>query len=166
MKHLIPVIAVLLLSVASASAIVAPQQPAPPWFAAYAEDVEHLVKKYYPDATVVHGSRRIQFAHNTREFMVHEALKTGEWQDAHEVTGPDKGGVFGVVRMVDGPYAGAAMLPQSFDKRYYTEYVFAPHDARCDCHLYAHIRYPADFKSEFLNELKAMTEDFSAYVLR
>ena len=47
-----------------------------------------LVLKYYPDAKTELKQDRIHFEARARRFMVHEQLKTGDWQDAHETIGP------------------------------------------------------------------------------
>jgi len=51
--------------------------------------------------------------------MVHEQLRTGEWQDAHETIGPQRGGVVGTMDWRSGKYLGAAAVPQAFDERYF-----------------------------------------------
>ena len=58
--------------------------------------------------------------------IVHEPLKTGEWQDARETIGPQRGGVVGNMELRTGKYLGAAAVPQAFDKRYFTLQVMAP----------------------------------------
>src|SRR5438034_7173328 len=58
---------------------------------------------------------------------VHEPLKTGEWQDARETIGPQRGGVVGNMELRTGKYLGAAAVPQAFDKRYFTLQVMAPY---------------------------------------
>ena len=54
-----------------------------------------LVLKYYPDAKTDLTKRTIRFEAHVRRFMIHEQLKTGEWQDAHGMIGPQRGGVVG-----------------------------------------------------------------------
>src|SRR5262249_56752845 len=90
-----------------------------------------LVLKHYPDAKTELRQHTIHFEAGTRRFMVHEQLKTGEWQDAHETIGPQRGGVVGDMELRSGKYLGAAVVPQAFDKRYFTLLVMAPYsDAR------------------------------------
>jgi len=59
--------------------------------------------------------------------IVHEPLKTGEWQHARETIGPQRGGVVGNMELRTGKYLGAAAVPQAFDKRYFTLQVMAPY---------------------------------------
>jgi len=97
-----------------------------------------LVLKYYPDAKTELTQQTIHFESRTRRFMVHEQLKTGEWQDAHETIGPQRGGVVGNMELRSGKYLGAAAVPQAFDKRYFTLLVIAPYSAaRKRASLYA-----------------------------
>ena len=73
--------------------------------AARADDEDHrldrlysmtttLVLKYYPDAKTGLRQQTIHFESRTRRFMVHEQLKTGEWQDAYETIGDRSAGVW------------------------------------------------------------------------
>ena len=79
--------------------------------------------------------------------MVHEPLKTGEWQDART-----------------GKYLGAAAVPQAFDKRYFTLQVMAPYSEARDVHLYTHLLYPADASKVFLSEFTDLVTRFAEYL--
>src|SRR5262249_47102325 len=68
-----------------------------------------LVLKYYPDAKTEFKQHTIHFEARARPFMVHEQLKTGEWQDARETIGPQRGGVVGDMELRSGKYLGAAV---------------------------------------------------------
>src|SRR5262245_55446038 len=59
----------------------------------FAEEVRKLVEKHYPKGKVTLKDQTIHFEFNIRKFMIHEPLLTGEWQDAHEELGPQKGGI-------------------------------------------------------------------------
>ena len=56
------------------------------------KEVRKVVEKHYPKATVTLKDQTIHFEFNTRKFMIHEPTLTGEWQDAREEMGPQKGG--------------------------------------------------------------------------
>ena len=75
----------------------------------------------------LYAETTIHFEARTRRFMVHEPLKTGEWQHARETIGPQRGGVVGNMELRAGKYLGAAAVPQAFDKRYFTLQVTAPY---------------------------------------
>src|SRR5215813_2927722 len=123
-----------------------------------------LVGKYYPDAKSELMKHTIHFEAHVRRFMVHEQLKTGEWQDAHEVIGPQRGGVVGNLDLRGGRYLGAAAVPQAFDKRYFTLLVMAPYSDVRDAHLYTHLLYPADVSRVFVSEFTDLVARFAEYL--
>ncbi len=123
-----------------------------------------LVLRYYPDAKTELRQQTIHFESRTRRFMVHEQLKTGEWQDAHETIGPQRGGVVGDMELRSGKYLGAAVVPQAFDKRYFTLLVMAPYSDARDAHLYTHVLYPADASKVFLSEFTDLVVHFAEFL--
>ena len=123
-----------------------------------------LVLTYYPDARTVLTRHAIHFEARTRRFMIHEPLKTGEWQDAREIVGPQRGGVVGHMELRAGIYRGAAAVPQAFDKRYFTLHVMAPYSAARDAHLYTHLLYPADANRVFLSAFADLVARFTDYL--
>jgi hypothetical protein len=128
------------------------------------EEVRKLVEKHYPKATVTLKDQTIHFEFNTRKFMIHEQLLTGEWQDAHEEPGPQKGGIYGDIELRVGEYGGMAAVPQSFDKRYFTLLLTAPHSKKLDHHLYIHLKYPRDVPKDFLKEFERLVDGFEKHV--
>lgn len=123
-----------------------------------------LVLNYYPDAKTELGQNAIRFQARTRRFMLHEQLKTGEWQDAYETIGPQRGGVVGTMELRTGAYLGAAVVPQAFDKRYFTVLVMAPYSAARNAHLYTHLSHPTDVRSAFLSEFTDVVNRFADYL--
>jgi hypothetical protein len=69
-------------------------------------EVRKLVEQHYPKGKVTLKDQTIHFEFNVRQFMIHEPLLTGEWQDAHEETGPQKGGIHGDIELRAGKYGG------------------------------------------------------------
>jgi hypothetical protein len=108
----------------------------------FVEEVRKLVEKHYPKAKVTLKDQTIHFEFNTRTFMIHEPLLRGEWQDAREEPGPQKSGIYGDIELRAGEYGGMAIVPQSFDKRYFTLLLMAPYSKKLDHHLYIHLKYP------------------------
>jgi hypothetical protein len=125
-------------------------------------DVEALVARHYPSAVFERTQEGVRFEFGTRTFFVHEPLKTGQWQDAFEMKGPDRGGILGDITLEKGPYQGAAEVPQSFDKRYFTMLLMAPDLPALDAHLRVELRYPADASPEFLKELRQLVDGLSS----
>ena len=96
--------------------------------------------------------------------MIHDPLLTGEWQDAHEEPGPQKGGIYGDIELRAGEYGGMAAVPQSFDKHYFTLFLTAPHSRKLDHHLYIHLKYPRDVPKDFLKEFERLVDGFEKFV--
>jgi hypothetical protein len=128
------------------------------------EEVRKLVEKHYPNGKVTLKDQTIHFEFNTRKFMVHEPLLTGEWQDAHEEPGPQKGGIYGDIELRAGQYGGMAVAPQTFDKRYFTDLLLAPYAKKLDYHLYVHLKYPRDVPKELLEEFGGLMDGFQKHV--
>jgi len=119
--------------------------------------------KHYPAVTVSAKGETVTFDHRTRLFMIHAPLKTGEWQDAAEQRGPTKGGVYCQIVSERGLYRGAAVVPQTFDKHYFTVLLLAPYSKRLDRHLHVLLSYPADASKEFLREFTDTVNKFNDY---
>jgi hypothetical protein len=128
-------------------------------------EVRELVEKHYPKATVTLKEQTIHFEFNTRKFMIHELTRIGdEWQDAREELGPQPGGIYGDIELQPGKYGGAAVAPQSFDKRYFTLLLMAPYSKKLDHHLYIHLKYPRDVPKDFLKEFERLVDGFEKHV--
>lgn len=123
-------------------------------------EVTKLVRKHYPKARVTLADQTISFAFNTRKFMIHEPLLTGEWQDACEQVGPQKGGICGDIELRAGTYEGQAVAPQAFDKHYFTVLLLAPYSKKLNSHLYVHLNYPRGVPQEFVKDFRALMDDF------
>jgi hypothetical protein len=126
--------------------------------------VRALVLKHYPKADVTLQGNKIRFSFNTRKFMIHEPLLTGEWQDAWEVIGPQKGGILGYVELRPGRWEGHACRPSASDKRYFTELWMAPQSARHGCYLDVVLSYPHDAPEDFLADFRRLVDGFDAYL--
>jgi hypothetical protein len=128
------------------------------------QDVRLLVRRYYPDATAHRLGDKIHFEDRTRVFVVHDPLKTGEWQDPVEERGPRMGGVHGDIELRPGRYDGAAAVPQAFDKRYFVVHLYAPYSKRADRYLYVHLKLPSlDTPKGFREEFEALIGNLEAY---
>lgn len=127
-------------------------------------EMRKLVQKHYPKGKVTFKDGTLHFEFNTRKYMIHEPLLTGEWQDAHEEVGPQKSGIYGDIEIRQGQYGGQAGVPQAFDKRYFTLLMMAPYSKKLDHHLYVHLKYPSDAPKEFLKEFVDLVNGFEKYV--
>ena len=142
------------------------EDPKPPDLKEMHAAVQKLVLKHYPKAEVALKDDTIQFQFDTRKFMVHEQTLTGRWQDAFEEVGPQKGGIWGNLEFRPGRYMGMAAVPQSFDKRYYIQYVTATYAEKVDGHIYVHLRYPRGISADFLKDFQTLVNEFDKHVAR
>jgi hypothetical protein len=125
--------------------------------------VQRIVRSHYPTATSHLLKNKIHFEFNTRLFIIHVPLKTGEWQDPWEERGPKKSGILATIELRDGEYSGAAMVPQIFDRLYYSIILMAPYSKKYDCHLYVHLYIPRhDSIPEFTKELTELVSTFES----
>ena len=160
LPHVVLLMSCLLGAVSRAAADDAPTSDLRPLL----EQVRKVVEKHYPKATVSLKDQTIHFDFNTRKFMIHEPLLTGEWQDAHEESGPQKGGIHGNIELRSGKYGGQAAVPQSIDQRYFTLLLKAPYSEKLDRHLYIHLKYPREVPKEFLKEFEGVVDGFEKHV--
>lgn len=127
-------------------------------------EMRGLFRRHYPKATSHLLEDTIHFEDATRLFIVHEALKTGEWQDPWEERGPRLGGVLCDMTLRKGRYQGAATVPQTFDKRYFKVLFLAPYSAKRDVHLVVRLAYPRDVNDDFLTQFMEQANDFGEYL--
>jgi hypothetical protein len=114
----------------------------------------------YPGIDFTMRGDTATFEHNCRIYLIHNATKTGEWQDAVEERGPKKGGIYCRITVQNGPYQGAAAAPQTFDKRYFKTLFLVAYSKRLDRHLVASLSYPTDAPADVLRQF---TEDFNRF---
>ena len=130
------------------------------------QEIRRIVRRDYPAATLHKLDGKIHFEHDTRIFVVHEPLKTGQWQDPWEERGPKINGIYGDIEIREGRWQGAAVVPQSFDKRYFTMLLMAPYSDRLDAHLVVHIKYPRNVPNGFLKDLTELLNHFEEHSTR
>jgi hypothetical protein len=116
--------------------------------------VQAVVEKHYPKATVIVKDETIHFEFNSRKFMIHEPVRTGDWQDAHEESGPREGGIYGDIELRAGEYGGMAAVPQTFDKLYFKLLLMAPYSKKLDRHLYIRLKYPREVPKELIKDFE------------
>lgn len=125
------------------------------------KQLQSLITEYYPKATFEIKGGKFLAKYNTRTFMIHHALKTGEWQDASAQEGPNKGGILCTIQSGEGKYGGAAMVPQTFDYRYYSSLLMAPENSKSNTYLNAHLNYPSGVSLDFVNRYRKLIESYS-----
>jgi hypothetical protein len=116
--------------------------------------LRRVLETYYREAFARVDGDVLVIEHKTRAFLIHHPLKTGEWQEARETRGPDRGGILARIELRSGRYDGAAVLPQTFDDRYFKTLVMAEAAPDGSSYLYVHLSYPDDANPAFLAEFQ------------
>jgi hypothetical protein len=127
-------------------------------------ELRTLFLRHYPQVTSHLLDEKIHFEQDTRVFIVHESLKTGEWQDPRETRGPKRGGILCDLELREGKYNGAAVVPQTFDKRYFKLLVMAPYSQKHNAHLYLHLCYPSNVSDDFLKQFTEQVNGLEKYL--
>lgn len=148
----------LLLSASSALAQVVPPPSQVPQRLHAA--VLPVLQRHFPGVTSTVVADAVRFEVDTRLFCIHIPLKTGEWQEAREVRGPNRKGILGDIRLVPGQYDGQAVLPQTFDERYFKTLVMAVPSPGREQYLYVHLSYPDSVSPGFLKEVTDLLGGF------
>jgi hypothetical protein len=124
--------------------------------------LETLIVQYYPRAFVERKGTSLKAKYNTRTFMIHHSLKTGEWQEAMSQEGPNREGMICSIESSDGPYAGCAMVPQTFDYCYFKSSLLAPYNKRLNKHLSSHLDFPSGTPSRFIEDYCKLVQSFAS----
>lgn len=144
-----------------------------PSLAPFYYDLGSLVRNYYPEASLTNGDHSIHFEYRARDFMIHEPLMTGDWQDARTERGPNTKGVVCDITLLSGKYENNQWImirdPSGhdywiFDKRYYKELLFIVYSKTRDCHLYVHLRVPADADQQFIGKFDNLISHFENHL--
>ena len=161
----IPVLILLLVAAEARAANDEPLQN--PALQSFYFQLQKAFHRHYPQATSHLLKNKIHFEHDTRVFLVHELLKTGEWHDPVETRGPKPGGILCDITFMNGPYLSALKateIPQTLDKRYFKVLVMAPYSAKLDTHLEVHLSYPGNVSGDFVKEFTELVKEFQKYV--
>jgi hypothetical protein len=129
-------------------------------FSRLCDRLSALIVQYFPEAVVEREALSFKARYKTRAFMIHHPLKTGEWQDARPQEGPDRGGFICSIESADGPWAGAAVVPQTFDHCYFSSILMAPYHKRLNKHLTAHLDFPVGTPGKFIEDYGKLVQSF------
>jgi len=131
--------------------------------------VDSLVREYYPEASLTNLENTIHFEYRARDFMVHEPLMDGNWQNAQQVRGPNRNGIVCDITLYPGKYENTQWVwirdPSGhrywiYDKRYYRELLFIPYSSTQNCHLYVLLRVPANASERFIEKFDDLISNF------
>jgi hypothetical protein len=128
-------------------------------------EVRSVIHQYYPEATIkIDAYDDIRVEHNTRVFLIHYPTKTGEWQEASEVSGPRLGGIFLALGVRDGDYAGPAFLPMTTDRCYFSEYVTVFYSESIDAYVHLTLRYLNEYPSHMMSDIEVLLSNFELWL--
>jgi hypothetical protein len=127
---------------------------APPALTRLYSRLRPVFERRYPEVRSQQEKDSIEFAQDTRTFLIHTRLKTGEWQEAREVKGPNRQGVLCSIELRRGKYNGAAVLPQTFDQRYFQTLVMSVPSPDEAAYFYVHLSYPDEVDPGFLKDFQ------------
>jgi hypothetical protein len=131
----------------------------PPVLARLYSRLRPAFQRHYPEVRSQQGKDGFELAQDTRTFLIHTRLKTGEWQEAREVKGPNRRGILCSIELRHGKYNGAAVLPQTFDQRYFQTLVMAVPSPGETAHFYVHLSYPDEVDPAFLKDFQETVQE-------
>jgi hypothetical protein len=145
----------LLLLVLLISTLSAAESPLAPLDAS----LTAIIQRYFPEAQIQRADNSFTAKHGTMEYTVHARSKTGEvFAQTHKEEGPNFTGFILSIRVNDGPYQGAAVVPQHLKEPYWTTYIQAEPVPNQDKHFFIHFSYGGrlnpEFQKAFYNALK------------
>lgn len=86
-----------------------------------------VIHKHCPEAETTVTDEGVIAKSGTMKFIVHARSKTGEiFSRTHEEEGPNFKGFLLRISMHEGPYQGAAAVPQTLQGPYYSTFIDAP----------------------------------------
>lgn len=108
------------------------------------------IQRYFPDAKIERADGTFTAKSGTMEYTVHARSKTGEvFPQTHKEEGPGFTGFILSLRLSDGPYEGAAAVPQHLREPYWTTYIQADNVPKQDKHIFIHFSYGGRLNAEF-----------------
>ena len=114
-------------------------------------EIEALVKEYYPKAKVVRTPHSLHFDYKARGLA-------GVQSGLHELS-PDSGGVAGDIVVKPGRYAGRDRNPGETNYILHMVYFTAPYSEPEDHHFFTKLSYPPDAAVDFLSRFKTIIGD-------
>lgn len=113
-------------------------------------EVEALVKEFYPKAKIVRTSDSFHFEYKARGL-------TGTQSGLKELS-PDSGGVAGDIIVKRGRYTGHERNPSETNLILHMVFFTAPYSEPEDHHLFTRLSYPPDASIDFLSRFKTIID--------
>ena len=129
------------------------------------EKLGSVLKRHYPDIKLKRpksATASVEWSYKTRKFMVHLPTLTGQWQEATETLGPDRDGIICTAVIREGPYAGMAVVPQTFDRHYFHVLMMAPGRDDANAHVVVRLYYPPGTDKAVVSEIAELVQKFDS----
>ena len=124
--------------------------------------LDPVFQRHFPKVTSTVTAEGVHFEADTRGFLIHLPLLTGEWQEAREIKGPNRNGILCDIRWGEGKYDGQALLPQTFDDRYFKTLVMVVPPPGQNGYLHVRLSYPDGVNPLFMKEFADQLDGFWA----
>jgi hypothetical protein len=151
----------------------APDQREPQQLASLYRQIEQLVRRYYPEATISlaydkkRGAETIHFQYNTYPILMRYRDKEGKWEEPQMVQGPYVGGIWCDMALEKGRYAGTVRGAEDGVTEpgpdFYSHLV-APYSKKLDRNLAVQLRFPGGTPPEFMREFSKLVKSFDNYI--
>jgi hypothetical protein len=94
--------------------------------AAVVERLSEVIRRHCPEVRISADKEKFVAKHATMIFTLHNRSKTGEIsQHTYQAEGPNHKGFIVTVWRDEGPYEGAAVMPQTMEEPYYSTFIDA-----------------------------------------
>jgi hypothetical protein len=88
--------------------------------------LQSVIRQFDTNAVVTVEDGAYVYRYHTQTFKIHTIQKTGAISEmAYDEAGPNVDGIFLKVSLQDGPYRGAAVIPQDLHRPYWTTFLNA-----------------------------------------
>jgi hypothetical protein len=150
------------------------QQEEIPSIERFSLKLQEFVQEYYPSVIfeVKDGSKLI-FHYNTRKFFIHLKTKNGKWQDAFEVDGPNKDGIYCEIQLLpDSLLPSPAVnnvdedgIPYPHNQIiYFYNYFLQSYSEKCDCYIEVVLRCYQNSPDVFIKGFFKLIYEFYDYL--
>jgi len=139
------------------TAIATPATPGDSALKEVSAGLSRIAEDLKPEATVVGSNGTVVLSYKTRKFMVHGTYRDGRRvEKAHEALGPQVDGLIVRVKLQDGRYDGAAVVPQGLRKPYWTTYINAYPVAQGKQYLWVNISFGSRTDRDTITRVKQL----------
>ncbi len=116
--------------------------------------LQSIIRQYESNAVVTVEDGSYVYRYHTQIFKIHTIQKTGAISDtAHDEEGPNVDGILMRFTLQDGPYQGAAKIPQDLMEPYWTTFINA-YPVATGKHLWLGLSYGSHADKRLLEAIK------------